>query len=124
PSPVTPSPGTAPPAAQGARRGAVVRSSLRFDNGYGGLDRNDDYEIHVAPGVRPPAPWINLIANIHGGFVVSESGAGATWAENSYFYRITPWHNDPVSDPASDVLYLRDERTREVWSATPSPVPG
>jgi cyclic beta-1,2-glucan synthetase len=25
---------------------------------------------------------------------------GFTWAENSYFYRLTPWHNDPVSDPA------------------------
>ena len=44
------------------------------------------------------------------------------WAENSQFYRLTPWHNDPVSDPASDVLYLRDEDTGDSWSATPAPM--
>ena len=65
----------------------------------------------------PPAPWANVIANPRGGFVVTERGAGFTWAENSYFYRLTPWHNDPVSDPSSDVLYLRDEETGELWSA-------
>ena len=42
---------------------------------------------------------------------------GFTWAENSYFYRLTPWHNDPVSDPVSEVLYLRDEDTGELWCA-------
>ena len=49
----------------------------------------------------------------HGGFLVTERGAGFTWAENSYFFRLTPWHNDPVSDPPSEVLYLRDEETGE-----------
>jgi cyclic beta-1,2-glucan synthetase len=53
---------------------------------------------------------------------VSERGAGCTWAQNSYFFRLTPWHNDPVSDPPGDVLYLRDEASGELWSATPAPV--
>src|SRR4029077_12316085 len=44
------------------------------------------------------------------------------WAESSHSFRLTPWHNDPVSDPISDVLYLRDEDTGEVWSATPAPI--
>jgi cyclic beta-1,2-glucan synthetase len=72
----------------------------------------------------PPAPWSNVVATPHGGFVVTERGGGFTWAENSYFYRLTPWHNDPVSDPVGEALYLRDEETGEIWGATPAPVPG
>lgn len=98
--------------------GAVVH----LDNGIGGLTAENDYQIHVHGDALPPAPWVNVIANPHGGFVVSERGAGFTWAGNSYFYRLTPWHNDPVSDPISDVLYLRDEESGELWSATPAPL--
>ncbi|MCC6770199.1 MAG: cyclic beta 1-2 glucan synthetase [Gemmatimonadaceae bacterium] len=109
------------------RRQAALRDAgvgRLFENGIGGLDAEGDYEMTIASDRLPPAPWVNVIANPHGGCIVSESGAGATWAENSYFYRLTPWHNDPVSDPASDVLYLRDESTGDVWSATPAPVHG
>jgi cyclic beta-1,2-glucan synthetase len=95
---------------------------LALDNGIGGLTADDDYEIRLHDDLVPPAPWVNVVANPVAGFVVSERGAGVTWAENSYFYRLTPWHNDPVSDPASDVLYLRDEETGELWSATPAPI--
>jgi hypothetical protein len=91
-------------------------------NGFGGLTPDGDYEIQVAGDRLPPAPWANVIANPHGGFVVTERGGGFTWAENSYFYRLTPWHNDPVSDPVSDVVYLQDDETGELWSATPGPV--
>src|SRR5262249_19374482 len=38
--------------------------------------------------------------------------------------RLTPWSNDPISDPPGEVIYLRDERTGEVWSATPLPAGG
>ncbi|MEX0912242.1 MAG: glucoamylase family protein, partial [Gemmatimonadota bacterium] len=98
-------------------------SSLRFDNGFGGLTRGDDYQIRVFGDRVPPAPWSNVVATPHGGFVVTERGGGFTWAENSYFYRLTPWHNDPVSDAVGEALYLRDEETGETWSATPAPVP-
>jgi cyclic beta-1,2-glucan synthetase len=95
---------------------------LMFDNGFGGLNAAGEYEICLRDGLVPPAPWTNVVANPHGGFVVSERGAGVTWAGNSYFFRLTPWHNDPVSDPPSEVLYLRDEETGDVWSATPAPL--
>ena len=98
--------------------------SLTLDNGYGGLAPEGDYRIRVADGLVPPAPWANVIANRHGGFIVTERGGGCTWAENSYFFRLTPWHNDPVSDPASEVIYLQDENTGELWSATPGPIGG
>ena len=99
------------------------RATLAFDNGLGGLAEDGDYLVYVDGYAQlPPAPWVNVVANARGGFVVSERGAGFSWAENSYFYRLTPWHNDPVSDPSSDVIYLRDEESGEVWSATPAPV--
>ncbi len=93
-----------------------------FANGFGGLTPNGDYQIHVGGDRVPPAPWANVVANPHGGFVVTERGGGFSWAENSYFFRLTPWHNDPASDPVSEVVYLRDEETGEFWGATPGPV--
>jgi cyclic beta-1,2-glucan synthetase len=99
-----------------------VARGLTLDNGFGGLTDDCDYEIRVNGDRVPPAPWSNVIANRHGGFVVTERGGGFTWAENSYFYRITPWHNDPASDPVTEVIYLQDAETGELWCATPGPV--
>jgi cyclic beta-1,2-glucan synthetase len=101
---------------------APLDPPLRFDNGIGGLADGDRYHIRVAGDRRPPAPWANVIANPRGGFVVSESGGGFMWAASSYFHRLTPWSNDPVTDPVGEALYLRDEETGEFWSATPAPV--
>jgi cyclic beta-1,2-glucan synthetase len=97
---------------------------LALDNGYGGLAPDGDYLIWVSDDRVPPAPWANVIANRHGGFIVTEQGGGCTWAENSYFFRLTPWHNDPVSDPVSEVVYLQDDETGELWCATPGPIGG
>jgi cyclic beta-1,2-glucan synthetase len=117
--------------------------SLLFDNGLGGFTGDGrEYRITVRAGaggdVRrngaseharpfrpelPPAPWINVVANPVAGFLVSEAGSGYTWAGNSQGNRLTPWSNDPVSDPPGEVVYLRDEMTGEVWSPTPLPVP-
>lgn len=104
------------------RQGTRVPPSLAFDNGTGGFTGEGSYQIRVDGDAVPPAPWVNVIANERGGFLVSERGAGCAWAESAYFYRLTPWHNDPVSDPACDVIYLRDDATGEFWSATPAPV--
>ncbi len=103
-------------------RGGGSASRVVPDNGFGALTPEGDYELRVAGDRVPPAPWANVIANPHGGFVITERGGGFSWAENSYFYRLTPWHNDPVSDPVSEVVYLQDDETGELWSATPGPV--
>ncbi|HEX9074930.1 MAG TPA: hypothetical protein VF932_04090, partial [Anaerolineae bacterium] len=79
------------------------------------------YVIFLEPERWTPAPWINVIANPNFGFTVSESGSGSTWFGNSSENRLTPWSNDPVSDPPGEALYLRDEETGEVWSPTPLP---
>ncbi|MEO8226837.1 MAG: glucoamylase family protein, partial [Gemmatimonadota bacterium] len=96
--------------------------ALSLFNGLGGLTPELDYEIRLEGSTLPPAPWVNVIANAAGGFVVSERGGGFTWAGNSFFYRLTPWANDPVTDPPGEVVYLRDEDTGDHWSATPAPI--
>ncbi|HXT17475.1 MAG TPA: glucoamylase family protein [Gemmatimonadaceae bacterium] len=90
-------------------------------NGYGGLTAAGDYAVDVAGERVPPAPWSNVIANPAIGFCVTERGGGFSWAENSYFFRLTPWSNDPISDPCGEVIYLRDTETGETWSPTPGP---
>jgi len=96
--------------------------NLQFDNGWGGFSADGkEYVIFLEPGKWTPAPWANVIANEHFGFLVSESGAGYTWAENSSENRLTPWRNDPVADVPGEALYLRDEETAQVWSPTPLP---
>ena len=67
-------------------------------------------------------PWINVVANSAFGFLVSAEGGGYTWSLNSQQNPLTPWPNDPVSDTPHEVLYLRDEDSGELWSATALPI--
>ncbi len=70
-----------------------------------------------------PAPWSNVIGNkVDFGFQITETGGGCTWSINSRENRLTPWSNDAVSDPPGEVVYLRDEDSGTVWSATPLPI--
>ena len=95
---------------------------LQFHNGFGGFNAAKEYELTLSGDELPPAPWINVIANESGGFIVSEAGAGPIWAINSSQFRLTPWHNDPVCDRPGDCIYLRDDGAGEVWTATPAPI--
>jgi cellobiose phosphorylase len=109
------------PDARPARR---VQPALQFDNGIGGFTADGrEYVMQVSETARPPAPWSNVMAQPSFGTLVTESGGGFTWAGNSQRYRLTPWSNDAVLDPVAEVVYLRDDATRAVWSATPSPAP-
>ncbi len=56
-------------------------------------------------------PWANVIANPHFGTIVTTSGAAHTWAINSREQRLTPFANDPVSDPTAEALFLRDDES-------------
>jgi len=97
-------------------------NNLILFNGLGGFTSNGcEYVITLAPGQVTPAPWVNVLANSSFGTVISESGASYTWSENAHEFRLTPWHNDPVSDASGEVFYLRDEETGHFWSPTPLP---
>ena len=87
----------------------------------GAFARDDSaFAFQVGAGKSPLRPWCNILANPGLGTIVSESGAGNTWALNSRLNQLTTWANDPVSDPPAEWFLLQDRRTREVWSATPS----
>ena len=42
---------------------------------------------------------------------MSEGGSAYTWCENAHELRLTPWHNDPVTDAGGEAIYLRDEES-------------
>jgi cyclic beta-1,2-glucan synthetase len=97
--------------------------NLEFFNGLGGFDKDGrEYVTILDAGRTTPAPWINVIANPGFGFQVAAEGAGYTWAGNSRQNQLTPWSNDPVSDPIGEAIYVRDEISGELWSATAQPI--
>ncbi len=102
-------------------RDAIVLPAQEGGNGFGALTAENDYRIDVDGSHVPPGPWANVVANRNAGFCITERGGGFAWAESSYFYRLTPWYNDPVSDPAGEVIYLQDAESGRVWSPTPGP---
>jgi cyclic beta-1,2-glucan synthetase len=109
-------------AARSTPSDVVSGPPLAFDNGIGGVMPDGTYEIRLTGATTTPAPWTNCIANEVGGFLVSENGGGCTWVESSQFYRLTPWRNDPVGDAPTEILYLRDDETGELWTPTPNPI--
>ncbi|MCC6884324.1 MAG: hypothetical protein IT576_19350 [Verrucomicrobiales bacterium] len=103
----------------------VPSRDLLFYNGIGGFTQDGrEYVVQIRPGKATPAPWSNVLANDRMGSVVSESGAAYTWVDNAHEFRLTPWNNDPISDPSGEAFYLRDEETGQFWSPTPLPAPG
>ncbi|MFH1057078.1 MAG: glucoamylase family protein [Pseudomonadota bacterium] len=96
---------------------------LDYFNGLGGFSPDGrEYVIYLGPDANTPAPWVNVIANPAFGTLVSEAGSGFTWAGNSQQNRLTAWANDPLLDPPSEAVYIRDEESGGFWSPTPHPI--
>ena len=94
-----------------------------MDNSYGGFTPDGREYVVVLDGEREtPAPWSNVLANETFGTIVSSGGSAFTWAGNSRENRLTPFANDPLSDPTGEAIYLRDEESGVVWGATPAPL--
>ena len=97
---------------------------LTLANGLGGFtDGGRTYVIVLDGAADTPMPWVNVMANPHFGTIVTAAGAAHTWSGNSRENRLTPFANDPVGDPTSEALFVRDEETGECWSPTPGPLP-
>ena len=97
---------------------------LSYFNSLGGFTPDGrEYAIYLGPSTNTPAPWVNIIADPAFGTMVSETGAGFTWYGNSQRNRLTGWSNDPVLDPPSEAVYIRDEENGVFWSPTASPDP-
>ncbi len=100
----------------------LLSRELILFNGLGGFTPDgSEYVITLRPGQLTPAPWANVLANPNFGTVISESGSAYTWSENAHEFRLTPWHNDPVSDASGEAFYLRDEESGHFWSPAPLP---
>jgi cellobiose phosphorylase len=100
----------------------LSQQDLIFFNGLGGFTPDGrEYVINTEQGQRTPAPWVNVLANPHFGTIISENGSAFTWSVNSHEFRLTPWHNDHVSDPSTEAFYLRDEESGHFWSPSPMP---
>ena len=98
---------------------ALPFMELPYFNSLGGFTPDGrEYAIYLGPDTHTPAPWVNVIANPTFGTLVSETGSGFTWYGNSQRNRLTQWSNDPVMDPPSEALYIRDEETGVSWTPT------
>ena len=91
-------------------------------NGFGTFTPDGhEYIVTTSAARMTPAPWVNVIANPDFGTLVSESGSATSWSANAHEFRLTPWSNDPVSDPNTEALYIRDEASGRLWSPTVLP---
>lgn len=92
-------------------------------NGIGGFSKDGStYSIYLGPNMNTPSPWINVLANPQFGTLISEKGLGCSWFGNSQTNRLTPWSNDPLLDPITDTIYIRDDDRGAVWCPTPGPI--
>ncbi|MGY0652739.1 GH36-type glycosyl hydrolase domain-containing protein [Luteimonas sp. A537] len=102
--------------------GGGIEATLEFFNGHGGFAEDGrEYVTIIRNGALPPMPWLNVVANPDFGFTATEAGGGYAWSRNSQRNPITPWTNDPVSDPPQDVLYVRDDEDGRLFTATALP---
>jgi len=114
----------APSSRRPSRRHPRSRAVCCSSTAIGGYSPDGrEYVIETSADKRPPAPWVTVIANPRFGTIVSEGGSGYTWCENAHELRLTPWHNDPITDSGGEVIYLRDEETGQTWSPTSLPSP-
>ncbi len=96
---------------------------LKYFNGRGGFTEDGkEFVIYLGPGRQTPLPWINIMANPKFGAFVSESGTECIWGRNSQNDRLTPWFNDPISDPPGTAIYIRDDDMGVAWSPTAQPI--
>jgi len=102
---------------------ALPFMELSFFNSLGGFTSDGrEYAIYLGQNTHTPTPWVNVIANPTFGTLVSETGAGFTWQGNSQRNRLTQWSNEPVTDPPSEAIYIRDEETGIYWTPTAAPI--
>ncbi|MBN9430058.1 MAG: glycosyl transferase, partial [Burkholderiales bacterium] len=118
-------PQSLPPHTAPASAPPLPSGDLEFFNGLGGFANDGrEYVVRLSAEQKTPQPWINVIANPGFGFQVSAEGSTSTWCENSRENQLTPWSNDPVSDPSGEAFFVKDLESGALWSPTAQPVRG
>ena len=91
--------------------------TLEFDNSFGGFKENGkEYLIYKKDDNRLPSVWCNVLANKHFGTLITDNLGGYTWSKNCRMNRITAWNNDKVYDLPSEIIYIKDEDSKEFWT--------
>lgn len=75
-----------------------------------------EYIIKQNKKIKPQVSWSNVIANNKFGTIVTNNMGGFTYSKNSRLNRLTAWANSPVFDPPSEIIYLKDETSKKVWT--------
>jgi cellobiose phosphorylase len=90
-----------------------------LENRYGRFENAG--RTYVITDHRTPAPWSNVISNGHYGLVVSQTGSGFSWLDDSQQNVLTRWEMDLTRDSRGRALYLADLDDGAVWSLAPAP---
>ncbi len=81
-----------------------------------------DGREYVIADPRTPRPWCNVISNPRMGLVVSQTGSGFSWIDNSQLGVITRWEQDLARDASGKFLLVRDADSGACWSLSPAPL--
>ena len=102
----------------------LLNNNLKYYNEYGGFSPDGkEYLIRVKKNENTPMPWSHVMANENFGTLVTDSMSGYTWYKNSRLNRVTAWSNNPILDVPSEVIYVKDDETKKVWSLGLNPMP-
>ncbi|MBR2787496.1 MAG: hypothetical protein IKD76_08545 [Clostridia bacterium] len=102
----------------------LLNNNLQFYNDYGGFSPDGkEYLIRVNKEENVPMPWSHIMANKNFGTLVTEGMSGYTWYKNSRLNRITAWSNNPILDIPAEVVYIKDDETKNAWSLGLNPMP-
>ena len=99
-------------------------SNLKYYNEYGGFSEDGkEFLIKINKGNKLPTVWSHIITNKKFGTLVTETCGGYTWNENSKLNRLTAWNNNQVTDVPSEIIYLKNRETGNVWTLGYSVIP-
>ena len=100
------------------------KDELKYYNEYGGFAKDGkEYLIKINKEERLPTVWSHILANEKFGTVVTENMGGYSWYKNSRLNRISSWENNPSYDIPSEIIYMKDMDSKQVWSLGLNPMP-
>ena len=94
-------------------------NNSNFETKYGYF--SSDGKEYIIKCFDTPKPWVNVIANERYGLILSQAGGGFSWIDHSTLSVLTRWDMDLVRDNWGKWIYITDEETGDIWSATPQP---
>lgn len=98
-------------------------TNLKYYNEYGGFSEDGkEYKIRVNAENKLPTVWSHVLSNDNFGTLLTESLGGYTWYKNSKLNKISAWSNDQIFDNPSEIIFLKDEQTSNMWSIGSNPV--